>query len=261
MSGDGELEALAAENERLRAEYARAKRNEYRRSAVGLAAVGGVAALAALAFPSVRDVLFALAATGGFAAVLTYYLTPERVVAASVGERVYAAWASNATEIAAELGLSDERRYVPVSDGGVRLFVPQSAGAPTPEPDGVFQSEEGSRGVALRPAGESLFGEFEATLTGGLAERPGPLVDQLAEGVAEAFELVEGAEGETENGAATLAIEGSAYGDATRFDHPVGSVFAVGLARGLDETVALEAVETPEGRAEYVFRATWAEDA
>jgi len=249
-------ETLAAENERLREQYARAKQAEYRRSALGLAGVGGVAALAAILFPSVRSVLFALAATGGFAAVLTYYLTPERVVPASVGERVYAAWAENAAEIVAELGLDGTERYVPREDG-VRLFVAHDGPVPD-ELDGVFQAREGeTRGIALRPAGDALFAELEATLTGGLAERPGPLADQLAEGVSESFELVERAEADTEEGGATLAIEGSAYGDATRFDHPVGSAFAVGLARGLEEEIEIETVETPDGPAEYVVRASW----
>ncbi len=252
-----DTDELVAENERLRAQYARAKQAEYRRSALGLAGVGGLAALAAVLFPSVRDVLFALAATGGFAAVLTYYLTPERVVPASVGERVYAAWAENAATIAAELGLEGTERYVP-GDAGVRLFVAQGEGPVPEELDGVFQAEEdGTRGIALRPAGDALFEEFEATLTGGLAERAGPLADQLAEGVAESFELVERADADADAGGATLAVEGSAYGDVTRFDHPVASLFAVGLARGLDKEIEVETVATPDGPAEYVVRASW----
>jgi len=86
-------------------------------------------------FPDGREVLFALAAVGLFGGVLTYYLTPGTFVAADVGERIYAAMAANEAAIAGELGLSDDRIYVPAGEPvDARLYVPsdQPTGCPHP---------------------------------------------------------------------------------------------------------------------------------
>ena len=66
-----QVELLAEENRRLRAEYARARQTTYRRTALGLFAVGALAVLGGVAFPHSSDVLFALGGTGLFAGVLT----------------------------------------------------------------------------------------------------------------------------------------------------------------------------------------------
>ncbi|WP_223302225.1 hypothetical protein [Haladaptatus sp. R4] len=97
ITGDDEelaarVALLAEENERLRREYRRARQAEYRRTALALVGCGALAALAGVLFPDARSTLFALAGTGLFAGVLTYFLTPNRIVPASVGERTYAAY-------------------------------------------------------------------------------------------------------------------------------------------------------------------------
>ncbi|MFB6227417.1 MAG: hypothetical protein ABEH88_02350, partial [Halobacteriales archaeon] len=243
-----QVELLEAENSRLRAAYARARRSTYRRTAVGLAAIGAVAALAGIAFPASGTVLFSLAGIGFFAALLTYYLTPERFVAATVGEAVYAAHADNGDALVGELGLSEQRLYGPLEDPTrtATLYIPQDeSGAipPVDDLDATFVAgEDGERGVSLQPTGGALFREFERSLAGPLAEDPSPLADQLADGLAAEFELADGVDSDvTADGSqCVFGIDGSALGSVERFDHPIASFLAVGLAVGLDRPVEAE---------------------
>jgi len=237
------IEALEAETRRLRAESRRAKRTRYRRTAAGLAGVGVVAALAGVLFPDASGVLFALAGTGLFAAVLTRYLTPERFVAADVGERVYASLAANHEGLAATLGLADARVYVP-RDGDPRLFVPQYDRHELPDDDALAETlvvpeTERARGLSLRPTGGALFDEFERTRSGPLARTPRALCDQLTAALVESFELADATEVDVDptGGRASIAVYGSAYGPGDRFDDPLVSLLAVGLAVGLDRPV------------------------
>ncbi len=260
------VELLEAENRRLRAAYAASRRATYERTAVGLAATGAVAALGGIAFPASSTVLFSLAAIGVFAAVLTYYLTPERFVAATVGEAVYTAHAENGDAVAGELGLADQRLYVPLADPAraATLYVPQEAADAPPPPDDLeatFVARDGERGVSLRPAGGALFREFERSLTGPLAEDPGPLADQLADGLVAAFELADGVDPDVAADGTTcvFGVDGSAFGAVDRFDHPIASFLAVGLAVGLDRPV--ETTVTPgDDRVEYRVTCSWTDD-
>lgn len=256
-----QLELLAEENRRLRAEYARARQVSYRRAAVGLGVLGLAALAGGVLFPVARTVLFVLAGIGLFAGVVTYYLTPERLVPATVGERVYAAFATSLSDLVADLGLSEARVYVPTdatSDdltAAVRLFVPQSATYDLPtaaELRGTFvvSDSERRRGVALRPTGDPLYAEFERAASQ-VPETPEPLLDALVDALANQFELVETARvdvdvgSDGENRRATVAVAGSAYGAIDRFDHPVVSLLATGLADRLDRPIRVE-VDTPE---------------
>ncbi|MFB6296224.1 MAG: hypothetical protein ABEH66_05195 [Halobacteriales archaeon] len=258
------LDLLEAENRRLREAYARSRRSTYRRTAVGLAAVGTVAALGAVAFPESSTVLFSLAAIGVFAAVLTYYLTPERFVAATVGEAVYTAHADNGDAVVAELGLADRRLYVPLADPtrAATLYVPQEADDAVPPADDLGDTfvagPDGERGVSLRPTGGALFREFERALSGPLADEPGPLADQLADGLAAGFELADGVDTAVDSGGTrcVFGVHGSAFGPADRFDHPIASFLAVGLAVGLGRPV--EAEVTPgDDRVDFRVTCSW----
>lgn len=241
---------LNAENRRLREEYARARRSQYRRTALGLFLVGVVAAAGGALFPDARTVLFALGGIGIFGGVLTLYLTPESFVPASVGERVYRASAENGGALVADLGLSEQRVYVPVGDehDTVRLYVPQSSEYDPPEVDDLEDvfvvGPAGQRGVSLRPTGEPLFAEFERTLTAPLADRAVPLLDQLATALVEQFEIADSAEGnvDEEAGRAEVSVTGSTYGDVDQFDHPVASFLAVGFARTFERPVGVRTV-------------------
>lgn len=261
------LELAEEENRRLRKAYGRVRRTRHRRTALGLVAIGVVALAGAALFPAARIVLVVLGATGLFGGLLTWYVTPERFVAADVGERVYAALARNEAAIVEELGLSDRRRYVPLRDAPDReaaLYVSQSRGDDDADPDDlartfVVPADPDERGLALRPTGEPLLAELREAAPGGLADDPITLVDQLADGLREQFELVDRLRPDVDagEGRASIAVTGSAYGDVTRFDHPVASLFATGLAVGLDASVGLEVDRTPEGRGEYLVTARW----
>jgi hypothetical protein len=242
---EGRVELLEAENDRLRDLYARTRRTAYRRAAAGLALVGGLAIGGGLLFPVARDVLFVLGAIGLFGGLLTYYLTPERFVAADVAERVYSALAANEADLSADLGLSDQRVYLPNAGAGesATLFVPQDADGPLPEPadcEGPLVVTDETRGLALRPSGAGLFEELERTLAGPLADRPATLADQVSDALVESFELVDGTDRElhTADGRLTLAIRGSAYPNA--FDTPPASLLGVAFAIGLDRPVRIE---------------------
>lgn len=243
------IDLLEEENARLRAEYARAKRVQNRRTAAGLAGLGLFSVLGGIVFPDVRSVLFALGGTGLFAAVLTMWVTPERFVSADVGERVYAALASNHANMTAELGLTGTPVYVP-RRADVRLYVPQSGAAAIPETDTLDETYvvgegQADRGLALEPTGRRLVESLEGLGTAPEAD-VAAAATTLASALVETFEIADSAEADVdrENGRATFEITGAIYGDPERFDHPVRSTLAVGLAETLDEPVRVEITGT-----------------
>lgn len=262
----GQLDVLAAENRRLRAEYARARRTRYRRSALGLAALGTVAALAGAVFPDARTVLFALAGTGLFTGVLTYYLTPERFLAAAIGRDVYTALADNELALVTELGLQDRSVYVPrerASTPPAWLFVPHRSDYEVPDDDAlealfVVTETDRSRGVSFRPSAAPLYEEFDRALADDLADEPAALAAQLAEGLTEQFELADGTtlDVDPEGDRVSIGITESAYGPLDRFDHPIESFLGVGFARGLDLPVTVETTPA-EGRADSLVTCRW----
>lgn len=263
-----QVELLATENQRLREEYVRARRTTYRRTALGLFAVGVLALLGALMFPDVRDVLLALGATGIFGAVLTYSLTPERFVAAGTGERVYAALAATGRELVGELGLREDRVYSPAqiadeSFADVRLFVPQRADYTVPDPDqldSLFVVEEDvKRGVALPPTGGALYREFETAMVSEISSDPSSLADQLADALVEGFEIADStrADADPEEGRVTVEVAGSVYGPADAFDNPVASFLAVGLAANLNRPVGMTVTANVEGAGDYLVTCEW----
>ncbi|MCO8244756.1 hypothetical protein [Haladaptatus sp. AB643] len=258
------LELLAEENRHLRAEYRRARRANYRRTALGMVGVGALSGLDALLFPASRTVFVALAGTGLFAAVLTYFLTPEQFVSASVGERTYAAHAATGAELVETLGLTGTEIYLPTGetagpDAGVRLFVPHHHEYALPTPDDlsspfVVTDDERERGMSMPSTGSELFVEFESMIDD-TADRLPDLADQLADTLVEGFEMVEGAttDVEAEDGQVTVGIDGSRYGPVDRFDHPVASFIAVGLAREMDRPVLLDCTTSEDDRVDYLI--------
>lgn len=264
------IDVLQEENRRLRAEYARARRSQYRRTALALLAVGLVALAGAALVDVTRDVLLVLGAIGVFAAVLTFYLTPERFVPASVGERVYAARADTAAGVVAALGLSETRVYVPTPPGAAPdepawLFVPQHSEHVVPDPADleepfVVTDDDRERGLSVTPTGGELFAEFSRVLSGPLAETPSPLADQLVDALVEQFELVDGArlDLDADGGRLTVGISGSTYGAVDRFDHPVVSFLGVGAAVGLDRPVETS-VAAGDDRTDHLVTVRWAD--
>jgi hypothetical protein len=156
--------------------------------------------------------------------------------------------------------------YVPQGEAAddVRLFVPQHADYEVPGADAladvfVVTNRSSQRGLALRPTGTALLTEFEEAVAGDPAGDANTLVPQLTDALVEQFELVESADPDVDaaGGRVTVGITGSVYGPLDRFDHPVGSFLAAGLARGLGVPVTLEAAETDDDRAEYLVTCVW----
>lgn len=230
---------LTAENRRLRERLEAGRHRRYRRTGLGLAAVGGVALLVGIVLPNVREVLFALAGIGAFAAVLTWYLTPERVVSATVGERVYGTLAANGTAITESLGLRDQAIYLPPTDRHpCRLYVPRHSSPRLPmDSSGPFVIDEDARGLLLEAVGGQLSEEVVSTESG---DSLPTLAARLAEGLVESLEIADSADPEATDDRMTVAVSGSAFGPVDRFDHPVGSFLAAGLATALDRPVVLE---------------------
>ncbi|MFC7133605.1 MULTISPECIES: hypothetical protein [Salinibaculum] len=260
-----EVEILREENQRLREAYVQAQRSHYRRTALGFGLLGLLATLGAIVFPVVETVLLALGATGLFAAVLTYYLTPERLVSARVGSAVHHSVASTLDTLIEELGLTRTHVYVPLGDDSiqVRLFVPQSDEAALPDEShlrSVFVVSDSAtqRGVTLEPVGEGLFSEFERAVTGSVGQSVGELMPQLVDGLAKQFEIVDGIRYEHETGdtRVTVEVEGNAYGPLDRFDHPVVSFLAVGLAHGLAKPIHVETVDTETRTVVFAWHST-----
>ena len=241
---------LEAENRQLRDEHARAKQATYRQTALGLFAVGALGLLGGVVFSDTRSVLFALGGTGVFAGMLTYVLTPERFVTASVGGRVYQALRADRDAMLGELGIGGDPVYVPVD--GVRVFVSRHAGAPLPDPAKladlfVVPEESDHGGVAFRPTGAPLFDEFETTRSRSVDATPHAVAPVLADALVELFELADGVDHDvdTETNRVTFEIAGASLGDPTGIDHPIPSFLAVGLARSLDATVRVEVRDDP----------------
>ncbi len=265
-----QLDVLIEENQRLREEYSRAQRTQYRRSALALIGVGVLAAIGGVAFPDTRTVLFALSGTGIFAGLLTYFLTPEQFIPANIGESVYTALADNETALVRELGLHDTHVYVPrtsgtSTDAPVQLYIPQYAEYDLPDRtnlDSLFivTDTETQRGVALQPTGVPLFREFEQALTDELRADPEALTTQLIDGLSEQFELVERTTTEfTATGdQVSVGLTGSTYGPINRFDHPVASFLGVGFAVGIDQPITLETTEADD-RTDYLVTCSWDE--
>ena len=210
-------------------------------------------------------VLFALGGIGIFGGVLSYYMTLDRFVAAEVDERIQAAAARNYEGIRAGLGLSDRRIYVPlptlVDDEAdrsrpdqpeVRLLVPKHpeldledatelAGDPV-----VGRNSTALSGLSLHPSGEGLFAAFRAALNTPLETDPEGLSRQLSDAVVEEFDLARSvtADISPEQEQMSVTFSDVLYDTRPRFDHPLVSVFAVGLAVGLDSPIETTVPDT-----------------
>lgn len=263
-----QLELLREENERLRREYTLAKQTRYRQTAIGLVGIGIIAVLAGVVFPVERTVLIALGATGLFGGLLTLLLTPERFVAASVGERTYAALADNFDRIAGALGLQDDRVYLPVARDGttsVHLFVPQHAEYELPDADAlsspfVIPANDRARGLAVLATGDRLREDLGRAVPGEFATDPVLLVEQVADGLVEQFELAESITTEVGDGQATLGVTGSVYGELDRFDHPIPSVVGATLSNQLDTPVTVSVRQAEDERADVLVICEWTLD-
>lgn len=252
-----QIELLEEENRRLREEYRRLTQARHRQTAVGLAIIGVLGLIAAAVVPSVRSVLVVLGAIGLFGAFLTYFVTPERFVSATVSDGLVGAISQNIEAMRAELGLSDHMVYTPVHREGrvqsVRVFIPQNDEFSVPgdralESVFVVEEETTSRGVSLVPAAASLVDEFDRSVTGTVPSEPGGAAEQLVDALVDQFELIDGGSVSAgENSKTTVTLNGSTLGSIDRLEHPVPSFLGSGIARWTGKPVEIIAEETDQG--------------
>lgn len=251
-------QALEAENNRLRSAYAAAQRSRYRRTAIALCLVGIISAGAGVLLPTSQSVLFAIGATGLFAGVMTYYLSPNQFVAATIGDRLVEANVVTLNGFIQTLGLSGTIVYVPTTDAVVRTdviaFLPQSTEYSIPtelSPGVITDAEPAAQGIGTIPIGGLLLDEFTQALTTERATDPDRLGEQLAEAITDQFELATTVEietaitGETKEdgvvpaGRLTAVCTEPVFATTTALDHPIGSFIASGVATALDRPVEL----------------------
>lgn len=266
------LEVTTEENQRLRDEYLRARKSRYQRAALVLAGLGVGSLAGGFLFAGPQDTLYALGGAALIVATVVYYLTPERLMAASVGETVYTNLALNEASLVDDLGLQDTRVYVPSGATGttaasardaVRLFIPQRSDYNPTAVDartGPLRvgDDPSERGLVLRPSGGGLYAEFRRGLGGEPAAPPDVLVEQLAESLVEQFELARTVSPtiDTADGHATFTVEDAAYRPLNRFDHPIPSFLAVALAATLKTPVEV----TVDDDSPPIIRCDWDTD-
>lgn len=244
-----QLHVLREENRQLREEYLRAKRANYRRTAVGLILLGLVGVAGGLLFPDARDVLLALGGTGLFAGVLTYVLTPEQFVPASVGSRIFRSLVRDRTAIVSELGLSGSEVYVPGSEP--RLFVPHHDTEQLPTEDAltnffVVPEDDACRGISFHPTGSALLTELEENQPESVGTTPSRIASHAGDAVVELFELADGIgyDVEADGGRVTFEVDGTRYGPGSSLDNPIVSFLGVALATGLEVPVRPSVTDT-----------------
>lgn len=240
------IDVLRTEHDRLLTDYARARKASSRKTAAALAAIGVVAVGGGAALPDVRAVLFVTGAIGLFGGVMTWFLTPARVVPVSVGESVYDAATTTLAGIRDELGLQAITVYVPVSDR-IRGFIPRDRDVEPPENVAhAFPGDTGgSRGLSFEPSGQQLTREIDRIRT---TQTPGTALDaieQVADSLVEYFEVADRIAVEKRAGFQefSVTVTDPAFGPLTRLDHPIVSALACAAAQSVDEPVVIAATE------------------
>jgi hypothetical protein len=240
------IDVLKTENERLRKDYARARAVTYRKTALALTVVGLVAVLGGVAFSDVRAVLFVTGAIGLFGGIMTWYLTPERVVPISVSESVYDGAMTTLTDLKDELGLQPVTVYVPVGDQ-TRGFIPRDRDFEVPENlSHVFPgSTSGSEGMTFTPSGQELTREVDEIRTTQASNTTLGAVEQVADSLVEHFEVVDQitVEKSTVAREVIISVDEPAFGPLSRLDHPVVSALACAAAQSVDSPVVVDSVE------------------
>jgi hypothetical protein len=207
-----------------------------------------LAVAGATQFPDVTEILFILGGIGLYTAVLIWYLTPEEFSPHTVAEGIYEVVTRNRRDIIEQFDLSIEPTYVYTGDAEhAKVFIPQQPNDHPPAPERITTTilttdQNVCYGAAFVPCGLSLFEEFEQIRPDPLGETPETAVEQLLEGLTEGFGLIENPSfvlGDDAN-ELELYVEDVPFGPVTRFDHPIVSFVAIGLAEALNASVAVE---------------------
>lgn len=281
----GRIDELEAENSQLRAAYAATKRQRYQRTAVGLFVIGILGVGAGVGLSGTQSVLFAIGATGLFAGILTYYLTPERFIAADVGGQVAQAHTETLAGFIQTLGLSGTTVYVPTSMTATGrdtiMFVPQIDPYEIPPelaPGVVSPTSSRERGIGIVPTGRGLYTEFNRAVSGQMPTEPVERSEQLSEAITEQFELATNVEADvatyktedmdtetdaetddtqSERRRLTVSVTEPAFTTATTIDHPIASFTATVIAEGLSQPVECNIDQELDTGDTYQFTLSW----
>ncbi|MDB2262086.1 hypothetical protein PM035_14740 [Halorubrum ezzemoulense] len=239
-------DVLQTENERLRTDYARARVISYKKTALALAVLGVIAILGGVILPDVRAVLFVIGAIGLFSGVMTWYLTPGRVVPVSVGESVYDGAMMTLTNLRDELGLQPITVYVPHGTQ-TRAFIPREHDFEIPENiSHVFPGDtSGSGGLTFTPSGQELTREVDEIRTTHDPSTTLGAVEQIANSLVEHFEVADDivVEKSTVVREVKITITDPAFGPVTRLDHPIVSALACAAAQSVNAPVVIDSVD------------------
>ncbi|SEO83459.1 hypothetical protein SAMN05216388_102076 [Halorientalis persicus] len=254
------LSDLESENERLQSRLE--TRVTYRRAAALLLAFAAVAVGAVQVFPSERDVLFALAGTGTFGAVLLLTLTAEQLLPARAVRSVCETTSRNRAAIAHALGADGPIRYVPTETGVARLYVAATERDSIPPAETLTSTvvdEDGYYGIALEPTGRDLLTEVRQQ-SGDLPEDVDSALPMLFEAATDLFEFAETVKtinysepaesGRTE---VTIKVVDNTVGTPTGIDHPIRSLVGVGLTTVVDGPVETRATTDDDGEPLLIF--------
>ncbi len=262
--GSTSIEFGGARWRRLRRRAECPETARYRNVAAIFVTVGLLAGVGAVIVPDARTVLTALMGTGLFVAALIYVIAPVRVVPAATVERLYRPSADDRSAFVSELGLSDERVYVPGSTTddtrrSVRLFVPRSSTVESPPPERLQTTFVGDihepLGLAFRPLGNPLYKVFVSAVTAEPPDEPIAIAEQLSEAIVELFELADSATVHSAGEGYVRVVVVPVVDRPDRFDHPVSSLFGVALAETTGRPVSLDVDELDEG--EYAIACRW----
>ena len=256
------IDALQTQNDRLRTDYARARKVSYRKTALALAAIGVVAVLGGVMLPEVRAVLFVTGSIGLFGGALTRFLTPARVVPVSVGEGVYDAATTTLAGLRDELGLQAMTVYVPVNDR-TRGFIPRDREFELPEnvAHAFPKDRNGAQGLSFAPSGQQLTRETDQIRTARTPDTALHAIEQIADSLVEHFEIADQitVKKETDFQEFTVLVDEPAFGSLTRLDHPIVSALACAAAQGADEPVVIKSTEETAVTLEVISEAAGSE--
>ncbi len=190
--------------------------------------IGGVFA------SSPRGVLIALGATGLFSGFLMYLVTPQRVIHASILERMHDAAVANVSLYVPHAKEQSEYTYVPhdgnePGDGAVLLYVPD-------------EKPQHSAGSFVYPIGDSLLAEVDDRAMNDWSGSDVELGRQIVDSLQNGLEMVGTATCTVESSEqrATVEIKRSTIDSIGQFDDPVTSFVGTAFAFGLGHPVRVK---------------------
>ncbi|MFC6767041.1 hypothetical protein [Natrinema soli] len=253
---ENRAERLTARNERLHDHVGWSERSGTDPSTLGFVGLSALCVGGAFVVPSAQSVLFTLAGIGVVGALLVATMTRGEFIERGDAEEVYAACAANYDALIAAFDHGADRFYLPDEDGHIRLFVPRRSDDAPESVTAPVSGDADRRGLFLEPIGSGFVREVEGAVADAKLSTPAAMVEQLTDALEDRFEFVTATDSVVEAGRAEIAVSGSAFGPVDRFDHPVASILAVGLATHLERPVRLEVTDDTD-RGEWLVRCHW----